>query len=57
MTTLNNYYNFSHTPFSRAISADNLFPSRGHQEIQGRLAFALSDRFPAAISVPENRRL
>ena len=50
MTTLNNYYNFSQTPFSRAIPADDLFPSRGHQEIQGRLAFALSDRFPALIT-------
>jgi len=50
MTTLNNYYNFSQTPFSRNIPADNLFPSRGHQEIQGRLAFALSDRFPALIT-------
>jgi type II secretory pathway predicted ATPase ExeA len=50
MTTLNNYYNFSKTPFSRSIPADDLFPSRGHQEIQGRLAFALSDRFPALIT-------
>jgi type II secretory pathway predicted ATPase ExeA len=50
MTTLNNYYNFSQTPFSRTIPADSLFPSRGHQEIQGRLAFALSDRFPALIT-------
>ncbi len=50
MTTLNNYYNFSQTPFSRSIPADDLFPSRGHQEIQGRLAFALSDRFPALIT-------
>ena len=50
MTTLNNYYNFSQTPFSRNIPADNLFPSRGHQEIQGRLAFALSDRFPTLIT-------
>ena len=50
MTTLNDYYNFSQTPFSRAIPAKHLFPSRGHQEIQGRLAFALSDRFPALIT-------
>ena len=50
MTTLNNYYNFSQTPFSRSIPADDLFPSGGHQEIQGRLAFALSDRFPALIT-------
>lgn len=50
MTTLNNYYNFSNTPFCRSIPADDLFPSRGHQEIQGRLAFALSERFPALIT-------
>ncbi len=50
MTTLNSYYNFSQTPFSRAIPASNLFPSRGHQEIQGRLAFALSERQPALIT-------
>jgi type II secretory pathway predicted ATPase ExeA len=50
MTPLNSYYNFSQTPFSRTIPAGDLFPSRGHQEIQGRLAFALSDRFPALIT-------
>ncbi len=50
MTLINNYYNFSKTPFSRSISTSDLFPSRGHQEIQGRLAFALSDRFPALIT-------
>lgn len=50
MTPLNSYYNFSQTPFSRTIPANDLFPSRGHQEIQGRLAFALSDRFPALIT-------
>ncbi len=49
MTLLNNYYNFSKTPFSRSIPAADLFPSDGHQEIQGRLAFALSDCFPALI--------
>ncbi len=50
MTLINNYYNFSKTPFSRSIPTADLFPSRGHQEIQGRLAFALSDRFPALIT-------
>ncbi len=50
MTLLNNYYNFSKTPFSRSIPTTDLFPSDGHQEIQGRLAFALSDRFPALIT-------
>jgi general secretion pathway protein A len=41
MTTLNDFYGFSATPFSKSIPGPNLFPSRGHQEIQGRLAFAL----------------
>ncbi len=50
MTMLNNYYNFSQTPFSRAISAVDLFPAHGHQEIQGRLAFALQERLPALIT-------
>ncbi len=50
MPPLNSYYNFSQTPFSRTISPNDLFASRGHQEIQGRLAFALSDRFPALIT-------
>jgi type II secretory pathway predicted ATPase ExeA len=50
MTLLNNYYHFSHTPFSRAIPPHQLFPSHGHQEIQGRLAFALQERLPALIT-------
>lgn len=50
MSPLNSYYNFSQTPFSRTIPADHLFASRGHQEIQGRLAFALADRFPVLIT-------
>ncbi len=50
MSLLNSYYNFSQTPFRRTIPAGDIFPSRGHQEIQGRLAFALSDRFPALIT-------
>jgi len=50
MTPLNSYYHFSHTPFSRAIPPHLLFPSRGHQEIQGRLAYALQERWPALIT-------
>lgn len=50
MSRLNSYYQFSQTPFSRAIPPHQLFPSRGHQEIQGRLAFALQERLPALIT-------
>jgi general secretion pathway protein A len=50
MTSLNAYYNFKHTPFSRSIATQHLFPARGHQEIQGRLAFALQERQPALIT-------
>jgi type II secretory pathway predicted ATPase ExeA len=50
MTLLNSYYHFAHTPFSRAIPPQQLFPSRGHQEIQGRLAYALQERLPALIT-------
>jgi type II secretory pathway predicted ATPase ExeA len=50
MTTLNAYYSFKQTPFSRSIPTQDLFPARGHQEIQGRLAFALQERLPALIT-------
>jgi len=50
MTTLNDYFGFTQTPFSRSIPAKDLFPARGHQEIQGRLAFALQERLPALIT-------
>jgi len=50
MTALNDYYGFSQTPFSRSIATANLFPSHGHQEVQGRLAFALQERLPALIT-------
>jgi len=50
MTTLNTYYAFTQSPFSRAIPANDLFPSRGHQEVQARLAFALPDRLPLLIT-------
>ena len=50
MTVLNDFYGFQTTPFSKSISGRDLFPSRGHQEIQGRLAFALHERIPALVT-------
>ena len=50
MTALNDFYGFSATPFGKSIPGPDLFPSRGHQEIQGRLAFALQERLPALIT-------
>jgi general secretion pathway protein A len=50
MTTLNDYYGFKQTPFSRTIPPTDLFPSRDHQEIQARLTFALQERLPALIT-------
>jgi general secretion pathway protein A len=50
MTALNDFYGFSATPFSKSIPGSHLFPSRGHQEIQGRLSFALYERLPALIT-------
>lgn len=50
MTALNDFYGFSVTPFSKSIAGQDLFPSRGHQEIQGRLAFALQEHLPALIT-------
>ena len=50
MTALNDFYGFSSTPFNKSIPGPDLFASRGHQEIQGRLAFALQERLPALIT-------
>lgn len=50
MTPLTEHYGFKLTPFSRTISPTDLFPGQGHQEIQGRLDFALHDRLPALIT-------
>ena len=50
MTALNDFYGFSTTPFSKSIPGSDIFPSRGHQEIQGRLAFALQERLPALVT-------
>jgi len=50
MTTLNDFYGFKQTPFSRSIPTPDLFPAQGHQEIQARLSFALNERLPALIT-------
>jgi len=50
MTALNDFYGFTHTPFTKSIATQHLFPSHGHCEIQGRLAFALQERVPALIT-------
>ncbi len=50
MIALNDFYGFQRTPFTKSIATENLYPSRGHQEAQGRLAFALHDRLPALIT-------
>jgi general secretion pathway protein A len=50
MIRLNECYGFRHTPFSKSIATQDLFPARGHREVQGRLAFALQERLPALIT-------
>lgn len=50
MMTLNDVYGFTVTPFTKAIATAHLYPSRGHQEVQGRLHFALLDQLPALIT-------
>jgi len=50
MISLNDFYGFTHTPFSKSTPAKDLYPSRGHCEIQGRLAFALQDRLAALVT-------
>ena len=50
MTPLNDFFGFTQTPFSRSIAPTDLFPAHGHQEIQGRLTFALQERLPALIT-------
>lgn len=47
MSALNDFYGFSHTPFTKSMASQDLYPSRGHCEIQGRLAFALQERLLA----------
>lgn len=50
MKSLNECYGFRHTPFTKSIATQDLFPAHGHREIQGRLAFALQERLPALIT-------
>lgn len=50
MTALSDYYGFKLMPFGRSIPPKELFPGKGHQEIQGRLTFALQERLPALIT-------
>jgi general secretion pathway protein A len=50
MTLPSDFYGFSQTPFTKSIAAKDLFPSRGHCEIQGRLTYALHERLPALIT-------
>ena len=50
MTALNDSYAFNSTPFTRSIASPDLYPSRGHREIQGRLSFALQERLPALVT-------
>ena len=50
MTALHDFYGFTTTPFTKAIDSKHLYASRGHREVQGRLAFALQERLPALIT-------
>jgi type II secretory pathway predicted ATPase ExeA len=50
MTSLNEFYGFRHAPFSKSLAAKDLYPSRGHSEAQGRLAFALQERLPTLLT-------
>jgi type II secretory pathway predicted ATPase ExeA len=50
MTSLDEFYGFAHTPFTKSVAAKHLYPSRGHREAQGRLHFALSSRTPALLT-------
>ena len=50
MTALRDFYGLTTTPFTKSIDSDDLYASRGHREIQGRLAFALQERLPALLT-------
>jgi type II secretory pathway predicted ATPase ExeA len=50
MIALNDFYGFDRTPFTKSIATQNLYPSRGHQEVQGRLTFAVHERLPALVT-------
>ena len=50
MTALHDFYGFTTTPFTKSIDSNDLYASRGHREIQGRLSFALQERLPALLT-------
>ena len=50
MTALRDFFGLTATPFTKSIDSQNLYASRGHREIQGRLAFALQERLPALLT-------
>ena len=50
MTSLNDFYGFQHTPFTKSTAAKDLYPSRGHREAQGRLSFALQECLPTLLT-------
>jgi general secretion pathway protein A len=50
MTGLNEFYGFKQVPFTKSITARDLFPASGHREAQGRLHFALLSRTPALLT-------
>ena len=50
MTALRDFFGLTATPFSKSIDSQHLYASRGHREIQGRLAFALQERLPALLT-------
>lgn len=50
MTSLDEFYGFERTPFTKSVATKHLYPSRGHQEAQGRLNYALSSQTPALLT-------
>ncbi|MFC2036625.1 hypothetical protein ACFLYD_01465 [Chloroflexota bacterium] len=50
MTVLNDVYGFRHLPFTKSIASQDLFPARGHREVQGRLNFALQMQSAALVT-------
>ena len=50
MTSLNEFYGFQQTPFTKSVAARDLYPCRAHREAQARLTFALQDRSAALLT-------
>jgi type II secretory pathway predicted ATPase ExeA len=44
------FYGCLRLPFDKSLPVRDLFPSKAHQELQARLAFALQHRFPSLIT-------